>query len=362
MPQFKVVLIEHGYATTEHERRIIEAAGGTFIDAEKLSTAEALALCEDADGVLCRRLELTRELIGRLRRCRIIVRYGVGTDNVDVAAATEAGIVVGHVPHYCPDEVATHAIALWLACARRVVSTHERMRGGAWDVHRDEPIRRLAGRTLGIIGLGNIGRTVARRLGGWALKLLANDPFVEPSHAAELGVELVSLDELLGRSDYVTIHCPLLPETHHLLSAGQFARMKPGAILVNTARGPIVDGRALATALDRGRPELAGLDVFEDEPLPADSPLRSHPRLVLTDHAAWYSEESQVELQTTAAEEVVRVCTGGLPRSLANPEVIDRLGRRHEWQPPEHLRWQLKRLAWLRSQSQPPEPANPIDA
>lgn len=352
MPRFKVVLIEHGYATTEHERRIVEAAGGTFIDAEKLPTAEALALCEDADGVLCRRLEITREIIARLRRCRIIVRYGVGTDNVDVAAATEAGIIVGHVPHYCPDEVATHAIALVLACARRVVSTHERVRAGAWDVHRDEPVHRVAGSTLGIIGLGNIGRTVARRMAGWELKLLASDPFVDPARADELGVELVSLDELLGRADYVTIHCPLLPETHHLLGADQFARMKPGAILVNTARGPIVDGAALLEALNRRSLALAGLDVFEEEPLPSDSPLRAHPRVVLTDHAAWYSEESQVELQTTAAEEAVRVCTGGLPRSLANPEVIDQLGRRDEWQPPDHLRWQLKRLDWLRGQAQ----------
>ena len=351
MAKFRVVLIEHGYATTEYERKIITAAGGEFVDAENRPLEEAFRLCEDTDGILFRRIDVTAALIKRFARsgrCKIILRYGVGTDNADVNAATEAGIIVGHVPAYCIDEVSSHAIALLLACARNVVGAHQKMQQGAWDVTRHVPVWRMTGRTLGIVGFGNIGQAVARKMASWGMRLLVVDPFVEKSVADRLGVQLVDLDTLCRESDYITLHCPLLPETRHLINARILSLMKRGAILVNTARGPIVDTAALVAALDEGRLPCAGLDVFEEEPLPVDSPVRRHPRIVMTDHTAWYSEESQMQLQTTAAEEVVRVCTGGLPQSLANPEVLHRLGRFAEWTPSETVRWQLKRLDRLK--------------
>jgi D-3-phosphoglycerate dehydrogenase / 2-oxoglutarate reductase len=344
---FRVVLIEHGYASTETERRIIEAAGGEFIDAEQLPPGNALELCRDADGVLFRRIDVTREMIAEWQKCKVIVRYGVGTDNVDLEAATEANIIVGHVPSYCVDEVSSHAIALMLACARRVVSTHQRVAQGSWDVHRDEPIYRIAGKTVGIVGLGTIGTAVARKLSGWGMTILAADPYVEPRNAQELGVELVDFETLCRRSHFITLHAPLLPETRHLLNAKSLELMPPGAIVVNTARGGLVDSPALLRWLDSGHIAAAGLDVFETEPLPADSPLRRHPRLVVTDHTAWYSEDSQQELQRTAAGEMARVCRGGLPKSVANPQVIQRLGRIAEWQPGDNMRWQLQRLRRL---------------
>jgi D-3-phosphoglycerate dehydrogenase / 2-oxoglutarate reductase len=347
MPQFRVVLIEHGYATTRHEREVIESAGGEFVDADAMPIEQALRSCEEAEGILCRRLEVSRAMLERFRRCRILVRYGVGTDNVDVEAATDLGIIVGHVPSYCADEVSSHAIALLLACVRRVAGTDRRLRAGGWDVRRGETIHRMSGRTLGIVGLGGIGRAVARKLAGWGLTLIAADPFVEPRIAAECGVELVDFDSLCRRSDYVTLHCPLLPETRHLVDGRALSVMKEGACLVNTARGPLIDIPALLAALDGGRLSSAGLDVFEDEPLPAASPLRQHEQVVMTDHTAWYSEESQVELQRTAAEEIARVCRGGLPRSLANPRVLLRLGRWDEWEPADNMRWQLERLKRL---------------
>src|SRR5687768_8615656 len=229
---FRVVLIEHGYASTEVERGIIEKAGGEFIDAGKLPLSKALELCRDADGILFRRIDVTREMIRQFRKCRVIVRYGIGTDNVDVAAATEANIIVGHVPSYCIDEVSTHAIALLLACVRKVVPTHKRMEQGSWDVHRDDPIYRLAGKTMGIVGLGNIGRAVARKLSGWGLKLLASDPFVSPDSARQLGVELVDFETLCRASDFITLHCPLLLETRHLVNAKSLSLMRRGAVLV----------------------------------------------------------------------------------------------------------------------------------
>jgi D-3-phosphoglycerate dehydrogenase len=349
MPNFKVVLLKHGYPTVEHERRIVTQAGGEFIDTDNSSEEEALHACEQADAILVRWVRITPELIKRFRRCKIIVRYGVGYDNIDAEAATEAGIIVGHVPNYCIDDVSTHAIALLLACVRNVVRTHNKLARDGWDNNPPELIWRTAGRTLGLIGFGNIGQAVARKMSGWGMRLLAVDPYVEPARAAAFGVKLVDLDALCRESDYVSLHVPYLPETHHMIGERELALMKSGAIIINTARGKVLDTQALLMALNKGRIVQAGLDVFEAEPPPAGSPLRTHPRIVSSDHVAWYSEESQVELRKTAAEEVVRVCTGGLPTAIANPEVLHRLGRFAEWTPIDNARWRLKRLEALKA-------------
>ncbi|HKQ38868.1 MAG TPA: C-terminal binding protein [Verrucomicrobiae bacterium] len=340
MAPFKVVVIEHGYASIEGERAIITKAGGELISANDLPPEKRLALAQDADGILFRRGTISAEMIRRFRRAKGLVRYGIGIDNVDLAAATAAGIIVGHVPAYCLDEVSTHAIALLLACIRKLPAMRERMRRGEWDVHRVDPIYRVAGKTLGIVGFGKLGKTVARKLAGWDLRLLAVDPFAEPAH----GVELVDLATLCRESDFISLHAPLLPETRHMISHAQFALMKPGVILVNTARGPVLDTHGLLAAIESGKVGHAALDVFEEEPLPANSPLRSHPKILVTDHMAWYSEESQTEMQRTAAEEIATICSGRLPGSIANPEVLYKLGRFEEWQPSESARWQLKRL------------------
>ena len=347
MSAFKVIFLEHGYASVEIERRIVEAAGGEFIDGDQFSLAEALRRASDAQGIMLRRIPITREVMRGFGQCRILMRYGVGVDNIDLAAATELGLIAGHVPVYCQDEVSTHAIALLLACVRRVVLTHDQLRTGGWNVHEGDPIFRLAGKTLGLVGLGTLGQAVARKMQGWNLRLLATDPFLDPAVAARLNVELVPLETLLRESDYVSLHVPLLPETIHLMNERTLALMKRGAILVNTARGPVVSASALLAALDRGQLAGAALDVFEHEPPPADAPVRHHPRLIVTDHIAWYSEESQRELQRRAAEEVVRCCTGGLPEAIANPEVLDRLGRTAEWTPNHLARWQALRAARL---------------
>jgi D-3-phosphoglycerate dehydrogenase / 2-oxoglutarate reductase len=347
MAAFRAVLIEHGYSTTRYERDIIEAAGGELIDADHLPLSRALELCEEADGIFCRRLLVPAELLDRFRRCRVIMRYGVGTDNIDVDAATARGIIVGHVPSYGTDEVSSHAVALFLACARRVVSTDRRLRTGGWDVRRGETIRRVAGQTFAVVGLGAIGRAVVRKLQGWGMRIIAADPFADARRAAELNVELLDLETVCREADVISLHCPLLPETHHLIGDAMLRFTRPETILVNTSRGPVVDQKALLAALDEGRLCSAALDVFEDEPLPVDSPVRSRDDMVITDHTAWYSEESQVELQKTAAGVVAGVCTGGLPASLANPEVLARLGRWNEWQPAENMLWQLRRLEAL---------------
>jgi D-3-phosphoglycerate dehydrogenase / 2-oxoglutarate reductase len=347
MNRFKAVLVEHGYSSVRFEREIIESAGGEFIDADSLRLARALELCSDADAVMVRRVVIDETILRSFARCRFLIRYGVGVDNIDLSAATRARIIVGHVPIYCQDEVSTHAVALLLACVRKVLPTHEKIRRGGWDVHRADPIHRLAGRTLGLVGLGTLGQAVARKLSSWNIRLVAHDPYLDESVARALGVRLMALPELLSQSDFISLHVPLLPETTRLIRAETIALMKPRAILINTARGPVVCGESLLRALDSGQIECAALDVFEQEPLPPDSPLRHHPRLLVTDHTAWYSEESQIELQQRAAREVVRICTGGLPEAIANPEVLALLGRTREWQPNHLAVWQSRRAAAL---------------
>ena len=352
MAHFLAVLLESGYRTGEYEREVITGAGGEFVDAQVLPDDAALDLCRQADGILVRRLNVTAGMIAQFRRCRIIVRYGVGTDNIDVDAATNAGIIVGNVPDYCIDEVSSHAIGMLLDCVRGISWTHASVNQGGWDDPRLEPVLRMSGKSLGIVGLGQIGSAVARKMGPWGLRILAADPYLADDHARSLRVHVSTLDSVCRESDYLMLHLPLLPETHHLIGAKQFGMMKEGCVLVNTARGPVVDTDALIDALNRRRPARAALDVFEEEPLARDSPLLRHPGVLLTDHMAWHSEESQVQLQTSAARSVATVCTGGLPGSIANPEVLHRLGRFHEWKPAPCMRWQLERMARRTSSSE----------
>jgi D-3-phosphoglycerate dehydrogenase len=352
MARFLAVLLESGYRTGEYEREVITGAGGEFVDAQVMPADAATDLCRKADGILVRRLNVTADMIAQFKRCRIIVRYGVGTDNIEVDAATEAGIIVGNVPDYCIDEVSSHAIGMLLDCVRGISWTHASVNQGGWDTPRFEPVLRMSGKSLGIVGLGQIGSAVARKMSSWGLRILAADPYLSDEHARSLGVQRATLDSVCSESDYLMLHLPLLPETHHLIGARQFGMMKEGSILVNTARGPVVDTKALLDALGRRRPARAALDVFEEEPLAPGSPLRGHPGVLLTDHMAWHSEGSQVQLQTSAARSVAAVCTGGLPGSIANPEVLHRLGRFQEWNPAPCMRWQLERMARRASDSE----------
>ncbi len=347
MAKFTVAVLKHGFPSTDLEQRIVAAAGGELIDTDTLPDESALRVAETTDALLVRWTSITPDVIARLRRCRVIVRYGIGYDNISYEAATAAGMIICHSPTYCVDEVATHALALLLACVRDVVATHNKVAAGGWTANPLTRTWRMAGRTFGLLGLGNIGRAVARKAGGWGMRLLATDPFVEPERAAASRVELVDLPTLCRESDYVSLHVPLLPETRHIIGEAEFRLMKPGVILVNTARGPVLDTAACLAALNSGRVRAAGLDVFEEEPLPADSPLRRHPRVVLSDHAAWYSEDALKELRQTVAEEAVRVCTGALPLAIANPEVLYRLGRFGEWMPTENARWRARRAQVL---------------
>jgi D-3-phosphoglycerate dehydrogenase len=269
---------------------------------------------KDADGVLVNLHPLPGGIIEKLERCRVISRYGVGYDNVDVETATSKGIWVARVPDYCLEDVSDQALALLMGCVRKVAFKDRRIREGAWNLHKVQPSYRIAGKTLGLVGYGAIARTLQRKVAGFGLsRILVFDPYVEPKMISDNGAEPVTLRKLLKEADYVSVHAPLNEETRGLIGSRELAHMKMTAILVNTSRGPLLDEEAVAEALAAGKIAAAGLDVFETEPLSPDSPLLKLDNAVLSDHAGWYSEESLAELKTKAARNVLAVLKGERP-------------------------------------------------
>lgn len=319
MCAFKIVVTDDLFGSyAEEQEELSSIAGGLSV--YKCATGREVAeVVADADAVLVNQLEISKELIELMPRCRVISRYGVGVDNVDVAAATAAGMYVASVPDYGTEEVADHAFALLLACIRGVSYKDHAVRQGQWNLIGSYPVHRTSGRVLGVVGFGRIGRAFARRAGGWGFsRLLVHDPYVDPRDIEASGAEPVDLDTLLTAANYVSLHVPLTEETHHLINAQRLAGMARAAIVINTSRGPVIDEAALEEALRDDRLAAAGLDVYEQEPLPQDSGLRSLPNVVLTDHAAYYSVEALSELKRKAAVNVRRVLQGEPPTYAVN--------------------------------------------
>ncbi len=277
------------------------------------SADNILAVARDADAILVTYAKLPGELLRQLTRCKAIGRFGLGVDNIDVKAAAELGITVTYVPDYCMHEVSDHAMALVLALARKIPLSNTLVQAGRWDMPAVVPIHRLAGRVLGLVGFGNIPRALAPKAKAFGLRVVAHDPYVSPAALAAAEVEGVSFERLLEISDFVSIHAPLLPGTRGLFSAEVFRKMKKGAVVINTARGPLLDEDALIAALDSGQLGGAALDVVAVEPLPKDSRLLGRDNLILTPHTAFYSVEALEELQTKCASDVARVLSGEKP-------------------------------------------------
>ena len=315
MSRFTVVIADNRYTSYQEEKAVLSEVDAEVRPFSSSDPREARAAFADADAILVNLFPMTAEVIDALpKKCRIISRYGVGYDNVAVDAATRRGIWVAFVPDYCFEEVADHALALLLCCIRKVGYKDRMIRQGKWNLHKDQPCYRVAGRTLGILGYGNVAHTLLRKVSGFGFgRILMCDPYVRASTIKSAGAVPVDLAQLVSESDYITVHVPLTAETRHIIGRAELARVKPGAILINTARGPVLDQEALAEALESGTLGGAGLDVFETEPLPADSRLRKLDSVVFTDHAGWYSEESVVELKTKAARNAAAVLGGGVP-------------------------------------------------
>jgi D-3-phosphoglycerate dehydrogenase len=290
------------------ERGVVEAAGGTLALTRGRTAEELIANLAGADAVLVSAAPISRAVAETLTDCKVVVRYGVGLDTLDIPALTDAGIVVAHLPDFCQPEVANHAIALLLAVAKKIVPLDRAVRSGAWRTGPLGPMQHLTGQTLGLIAYGAIARATAKRAAAFDLEVIAWDPYASDFTGAQ---RVDTLDELLARSDFVSVHTPLTPETHHLVNADVLAKMKPTAYLVNTSRGPVVDEAALVDALRAGTIAGAGLDVFEVEPLPAGSPLAELDNVVLLPHSASYSDRAFADLRRRVAEAAVEVCVHG---------------------------------------------------
>lgn len=320
------------YPADPAEAEQLARAGATLIEIEGQQPHEITAAAADCDALLVVSSRVPAEVIEHLERCRVISRLGAGTDKIDVTEATRKGIVVANVPDFCLNEQAEHTLALLLAFARRLPYMMDAMRAGNWTARSHPDVHRIAGRTLGLIGFGASAQAVARRAAGFGLKLIAwaRTPDKYGQTARELNVELVSLDRLLAESDFVSIHLPLTSDTYHLLDAAKLSRMMPSAVLINTARGAIVDETALVDALRQRRIAGAALDVFEGIDVfalpgtPVAHPLMQLDNVILTPHCAGSSVESSLDSKIRGARNAAEVLLGRWPAHVVNPEVFPR--------------------------------------
>lgn len=331
MAQFKVVLTDFGSPDNDLEAAELRDSG-LDIELVRLNAKtpdQLFGHVEDADALIVQWTPITRDVIDRLTKCKVISRYGIGVDMIDLAAAGEHGIMVCNTPDYCIEEVSTHTIGFLLMLNRHMLLHHQHVKAGKWGGVGGGAPMRLSNQTLGVVGLGNIGRAVVQRASCLGLKVIAYDPYVDAERAAQVGAEKAEWEDLLRRSDYVTIHCPLTAETRHLVSTAQFALMKPTAYLINMARGPIVDQAALYRALVDQTIAGAAADVLDKEPPPADEPLLGLDNVIFTPHTSSWSAESIVQLRRETARNVVTALQGKPPRSIVNRKELDKANQAH---------------------------------
>ena len=317
----RVLVTDQVFGGTSIERSMLEPMGVEVVEATGTDEESLIGLAAGISGMLVCYAPITERILeAAAPTCKVLARYGIGYDNVPVDAATRLGIVVTNVPDYCLDEVADHTFALLLAVARGVAFMDREVRDGKWQVPTGG-IHRLAGRRLALLGVGRIGRRVAARAQAFGLEVIAYDPYLKGWDLTGV-TRAASVEEAVAEADFVSLHAPMSAENHHLIGERTIAAMRRAPVILNTARGGLVDLDAVTAALDDGRLGGAALDVTEPEPLPQDHPLRSHPRALITPHASFYSAEAQDELQLRAAEEVARSLLGEAPRCPVNPQVL----------------------------------------
>ena len=315
----KVVVTDCDHPSVEIERKALNEIDAEFVLANCNTEDDVIEVAHNADGIINQYAPITRRVIESLKRCKVIARYGVGVDNIDVEAATEYKIIVANVPDYCIDEVSTHTMALILACARGITLLDRKIRDKKWDFTLAKPLFRTQGKTLGLFGFGRIARIVAQKALGFGFRIIAYDPYVSK---VNLGAKLVELSQLLTDSDFASIHVPLTVETRHSFGKNELKVMKKTAYLINTSRGPVMNEKDLYIALKEKWIAGAALDVMEKEPPDWNSALLQLDNLIITPHISFYSEESYIELKTKVAQAVLSVLKGELPRAIVNPQVV----------------------------------------
>jgi D-3-phosphoglycerate dehydrogenase / 2-oxoglutarate reductase len=316
----KIVITDHRFPNVDQERSAVEESGADLVVGQVTTEDEVAQLCRDADGVLAVRAQITKRVIAEMTRCRIIVRYGIGVDTVDIPAATERGIMVANVPDYCVDEVSDHALTLLLMLGRQVMPAITLSREERWSMVSMPALHRMRGMTCGLFGAGRIGSLLATKARALGMQVITCDPYLDEQRSREMGMEKVSFDTLLERSDFVSVHAPLTKETHHIFGKATFKKMKGSSFIVNTARGGLIDELALVEAIDSGSIAGAALDVleFETDVTPLRSVLVNHPKVIVTAHTAWLSEEARTTLQARAIGQVLDCLRGERPYGLIN--------------------------------------------
>jgi D-3-phosphoglycerate dehydrogenase len=318
--RMKIVITDHRFPDVDQERRAVESAGGTLVVGQVTDEGGLIELCRQADGVLAVRAQITRRVIEAMTRCKVIVRYGIGVDTIDIEAATSRGIAVANVPDYCVHEVSDHALALLLTLSRQIVPGTALAREDRWSTAGMPPLRRLLGQTCGLFGAGKLGLLLAAKVKALGMRVLACDPFLGEAAARAAGIEQVPFDELLATSDFISLHAPLTAQTADIFNRPSFERMKTSAFLINTARGGLIDEVDLLAALDRGEICGAALDVLSSETnvTPVRTAIVNHPRIVVTPHIAWLSEEARATLQEKAIAQVLDCLQGHEPYGMIN--------------------------------------------
>jgi D-3-phosphoglycerate dehydrogenase len=315
----KVVVTDYAFPDLSTEQQILTAAGCELVGRQCKTEAELSELCKDADAVMTQFARVNANVIGAMARARVIVRYGIGVDNVDLEAARTRNIPVCNVPDYCIEEVADHTLAFILAATRQVVLHTVHLRAGKWGLAVPlAGIKALRDLTVGVVGLGRIGREVVKRLAAFKCAVLVFDPLVPPAEIEKLNARAVPFDELLEQVDVLTLHCPSTPQTRQMMNRDTFAKLTPGTIFINIGRGDLVDTPALLAALQSGHLAAAALDVFDPEPIPADHPILKMPNVILAPHIASASPAAVKKLRETAASLALKAVRGGPLANIVN--------------------------------------------
>ena len=314
----KAVITDYQYESIETERSIIEGAGFTLEGYQAKETKDLIPAVEDAQAVITQYADINAEVISHMKRARMIIKYGIGVNNIDCEAAAKKGIYVCNVPDYGVEEVSDHAVAMILALGKKLPILTEAFRNGDWGYGSVVPLYRLSECTVGLVGFGRIPQMAARKLKGFGMRILAYDPYASEQTAKEAGVVLTDMEQIIKESDFISVHCPLAKDTRHIIGREEFRKMKSTAFVINTARGGIIDEAALMEALKEKEIAGAGIDVFEQEPPGSDNELLHLPNVIATPHSAWYSEVAVTNLQRKVAEEVVNVLQGNRPFHCVN--------------------------------------------
>ncbi|WP_152658485.1 C-terminal binding protein [Oceanobacillus sp. CFH 90083] len=321
MGKFKVVITDYEFDTIQPEIEILEKAGAEVVAVQCKTEEEVIEVAKDADGIINQYAPVTRKVIESLENCKIIARYGIGFDTIDVDAATDNKILVTNVTDYCLDEVSDHAFALLISSNRKLVELNNAVKSGTWDFNISKPIFRLRGSVLGLAGLGNIAQYLAKKAQAFGMKVVAYDPFIPVEVAKSLDIELLELNEVCKAADYLSVHTPLNKHTKGLISTEQFQNMKSNAVIINTARGPIIDEKALIEALEQKEIAGAALDVVEVEPIEQDNPLVKMDNVILNPHVSFYSDSSELDLKKKTAQNVADVLEGFFPKYVVNKDL-----------------------------------------